>query len=122
MTSQVSPPSFVMYKSTTVAECNNDVVHDQFRLSSSASSDSGIEQASSASRTVTTSQRCEFEPILSPLLCFVVTNSAILRDGHTSSEKAKDLDSAPALPGIFPVGDLLGRNDTRSGAALHDYF
>ncbi|KRZ01715.1 hypothetical protein T11_6814 [Trichinella zimbabwensis] len=104
-----------------VAECNNDMVHDQFGLSSSASVDSGIEQASSASRTVITSQRCEFEAISSPLLCFVVTNSAILRDWHTSWEKAKNLDSAPALPGIFPVVDLLGRNVTRSGAALYDY-
>ncbi|KRZ10633.1 hypothetical protein T11_9612 [Trichinella zimbabwensis] len=59
MTRHVSPPHYrttpLIFKSkyTTVAECNSDVVRDQFRLSSSSSAVSGIEQASTASRTVT---------------------------------------------------------------------
>ncbi|KRY92536.1 hypothetical protein T4D_13874 [Trichinella pseudospiralis] len=40
-------------ESAMAAKCNGDVVHDQLSLSFSSSVVSGIQQASSASRTVT---------------------------------------------------------------------
>ncbi|KRZ77844.1 hypothetical protein T10_9288 [Trichinella papuae] len=75
-----TPPSIFKSKCTTVAECNSDVVHDQFCLSSSSSAVSGIEQASSASRTVTSEGSTFSSLVKSELLGRVLFKNCHIRD------------------------------------------
>ncbi|KRZ66180.1 Kelch-like protein 3 [Trichinella papuae] len=93
-------------KCTTVAECNSDVVHDQFRLSSSSSADSGIEQAKQQfvncgnNYELTTKQRTRLlrklnlqEILREKALCDVVLVASHLKtdsnEGSSSSNSAE---------------------------------